>query len=403
MGVFCKIESSKLTNANRLMYHCEALTDWDSPLDNLVDGSGMFMNCYSLTNFRANLKNLETADGMFYGCSNLSRASLAYIAGGLKDVLEDTSGTHYFGLASSESIDWYEQDFVALIQEKGWRVTYNSSDAPIYTRESRSYDCTAANASYWSRNLTNSLIKECGTNVFNGVFTNYDDYMYCYIANEDIEIGEWTMQGLTGLQVWDADLPKLKSGTHMFESCSNLHTFRGDLSSLECGYYMFAHTALTSWEIDLPSMKIGDGFLSQSSVSSFNADLSSLVDSCSYTSSGSFQNCYNLTSFRSNLSSLKGGYLMFSGCQLDSASVANIAETIKDISSLDKTNDADWTFTSYGRDGNGEYVINTIARGRLDLGLGFTPTFGNGGLRLVEIYDKGWTVYINGTDYTSQI
>lgn len=104
MGVFCKIESSKLTNGYRLMYHCEALTDWDSPLDNLVDGSGMFMNCYSLTNFRANLKNLDNGDGMFYGCSNLSRESLAYIAGGLKDVSEAATSP-YFGLASFDSID----------------------------------------------------------------------------------------------------------------------------------------------------------------------------------------------------------------------------------------------------------------------------------------------------------
>lgn len=378
MGVFCKIESSKLTNGYRLMYHCEALTDWDSSLDNLVDGSGMFQNCYSLTNFRANLKNLDNGDVMFYYDDNLSKESLAYIAGGLKDVSEYTTSP-YFGLGSSAAYGSTveKQQLVALIQDKGWRVTFNSDDAPSYDRY-RGYDCTAANASNWSSNVANICIRDYGKKVLNGVFL-HNSGMYCYIANEDIEIGEWTMASLTGLQVWDADLPKLKSGVHMFDFCSNLHTFRGDLSSLECGYYMFSNTALTSWEINLPSMKIGDAFLSQSSVSSFNADLSSLVDSCSYTGSGMFQNCYNLTSFRSNLSHLKGGYLMFSGCQLDSASVANIAETINDIYSLDKTNDADWAFSSYGRDGYDVYVVNSVARGRLDLGLGFTPTVSNGG------------------------
>lgn len=228
--------------------------------------------------------------------------------------------------------------------------------------------------------------------------------MYVYIANDDIEIGDWSMASLDSLQVWDADLPKLKSGVHMFADCSNLHTFRGDLSSLECGYYMFSNTALTSWEIDLPSMKIGDAFLNNSSVSSFDADLSSLV-STSAIGSGATMFPSTLTSFRSNLSSLKCGYYMFSSCNLDLDSLGNISETINDISSLDKTNDADWTFNSYAynTDSETEFVIYSENRGRLDLGLGFTPTFSNGGLRLVEIYDKGWTVYINGTDYTSQI
>lgn len=227
--------------------------------------------------------------------------------------------------------------------------------------------------------------------------------MYCYIANDELEIGEWTMEGLTGLQVWDADLPKLKSSMHMFSDCSNLHTFRGDLSSLECGYYMFSHTALTSWEIDLPSMKIGDGFLLNSSVSSFDGDLSSLVSTSAIGIGNMFPS--TLTSFRSNLSSLKCGCNMFTNCNLDLDSLGNISETIKDISSLDKTNEADWTFDSYAynSDSKTRFVIYSENRGRLDLGLGFTPTASNGGLRLVEIYDKGWTVYVNGTDYTSQI
>lgn len=135
-----------------MMYRCYALTDWDSPLDNLVDGTEMFLECPNLTNFRANLKNLDNGYNMFYYDDNLSRDSLAYIAGGLKDVSGATSGTHYFGLGSSDSIDWHEQNFVALMQEKGWRVTLNSDTAPIYERDTdyKSYDCTAADATYWS-------------------------------------------------------------------------------------------------------------------------------------------------------------------------------------------------------------------------------------------------------------
>lgn len=131
MGIACKIESSKLTNGSRMMYKCHALTDWDSPLDNLVDGSEMFLECPNLTNFRANLKNLNKANNMFHYDDNLSSESLAYIAGGLKDVSEDTNTTHYFGLGSSASINWNDWGCVALMQEKGWIVKLNSDVASI--------------------------------------------------------------------------------------------------------------------------------------------------------------------------------------------------------------------------------------------------------------------------------
>ena len=66
----------------------------------------------------------------------------------------------------------------------------------------------------------------------------------------------------------------------MFDQCTNLTTFNGDLSSLKLGDRMFL-------------------------------------------------GCSNLTSFNSNLSSFRDGSDMFSNCKLDASSVKNIIDTIK--------------------------------------------------------------------------
>jgi hypothetical protein len=47
-----------------------------------------------------------------------------------------------------------------------------------------------------------------------------------------------------------------------------------------------------------------------------------------------FSGFYNLTSFTSELSSLRSAYNMFKGCKLDAASIENIANTINDVSNL---------------------------------------------------------------------
>lgn len=81
---------------------------------------------------------------------------------------------------------------------------------------------------------------------------------------------------------------------------------------------------LTSFRGDLSSLKGGDYmFDGCHSLTSFRGDLSSLVDGDKM-----FFDCTNLTSFHSNLSSLKYGEDMFKGCKLDKESVINIANTL---------------------------------------------------------------------------
>jgi hypothetical protein len=70
-------------------------------------------------------------------------------------------------------------------------------------------------------------------------------------------------------------------------------------------------------------------FQSCSNLTSFNGDLSSLTHGF-----GMFDSCSKLTSFTSNLSKLTNGYKMFSGCKLGTASIQHIASTIKDVTDL---------------------------------------------------------------------
>ena len=128
---------------------------------------------------------------------------------------------------------------------------------------------------------------------------------------------------------------------------------------------MFYYNELASFNADLPSLENGYYMFSYSKLNSFSSDLSSLTDG-----SYMFYRCGNLTSFSSDLSSLEDGTDMFSNCKLDTASVQNIADTINTYNGI-----------IHIRIGNSspneqeENAFNTIA-------------------------SKGWTVYVNGSQYT---
>ena len=182
--------------------------------------------------------------------------------------------------------------------------------------------------------------------------------------------------------VWTEHLPDLIIGgepdgfTPLFYDCSTLNTFNADLSSLEEGYRMFFDCSnLTTFNSNLSSLVSAYMmFYGCTSLTSFKLKLRNLEDG-----SDMFYNCTNLTSFTSDLSSLTYGYHMFSNCKLDTASVQNIANTIKDITSL-----PDLTSTYK----------------QIDIGIGnSTPTTEEQGY-LNTIASKGWTVYVNGSTYT---
>lgn len=74
-------------------------------------------------------------------------------------------------------------------------------------------------------------------------------------------------------------MPSLTNGTYMFDYCSGLTSFEGDLSSLTDGSFMFS-------------------------------------------------SCSKLTSFKGDLPALTNGYHMFENCNLDEASILRILNTV---------------------------------------------------------------------------
>jgi hypothetical protein len=170
---------------------------------------------------------------------------------------------------------------------------------------------------------------------------------------------------------------------------------------------MFANTAMTSWNIDMPNLVFGGGMFQGAKLQSFEGDLSSLV--MSYESYPMFGTDYKsdeknkLSYFRSNLSSLKCGYKMFVNCPLDQGSIDHIANVINDISHLQKDNDEDWKYDYY----NGLWEKGTTFnetkssiypdyRGVISLscadGVDFTSA-------VEKMNNKGWIVLIGGGRY----
>lgn len=118
-------------------------------------------------------------------------------------------------------------------------------------------------------------------------------------------------------------------------------------------------------------------FYDCSNLTTFNSNLSSLTNGNSM-----FYYCSKLKSFTSDLSSLTNGYCMFRNCFLNSASVQNISETIKDVRDL--TNIDPW----------GE-IYKTI---HIDIDNQSPNEQEKAALN--NIASKGWTVYVKGNTYT---
>ena len=93
-----------------------------------------------------------------------------------------------------------------------------------------------------------------------------------------------------------------------------------------------------------------------------------------------FSYCSNLESFSSDLSSLTNGSNMFSKCKLDTVSVQNIADTIKNVSSLtDGSSSLDEVYKAINID-IGNSTPNEQEKAAFN-----------------TIVSKGWSVYVNGS------
>ena len=241
------------------------------------------------------------------------------------------------------------------------------------------------------------------------------------------------------LKSWSSDLSKLTDGSGMFYKCSNLETFYGDLGVITSGRHMFSGcsklrsvsstnpmfgqllygkemfngcSSLIAFEYNLGKLTEGDGMFSGcSSLSFFYGEMGSLTSGANM-----FENCYNLekfsndagethlaklsngykmfygcsslTTFYGNLSSLTGGYEMFTDCKLDSDSVQQILTTIPP-----SVNNAE-LMLSMNESGCSKAVE------LMNLTSGTIPSVRTGsGLNVTY---KGWNVFLtngNGQDY----
>ena len=191
-------------------------------------------------------------------------------------------------------------------------------------------------ANYQTNDIVNGTWSEPLWNLVQGGNTYLDSGMFYNCDN---------------LKSFSSDLPSLTSGECMFYNCDNLKSFSSDLPSLTDGSCMFYHTHITS----------------------FNADLSILTDGYMM-----FFGCSALTSFSSNLSSLTNGNWMFDRCKLDTTSVQNIADTIKDVSSLE------------------DVEFCGMNNKSIHISIGNTSPNEQEVAAFCKMADKGWTVYVNG-------
>lgn len=204
------------------------------------------------------------------------------------------------------------------------------------------------------------------------------------IQTNMIEKGEGMFGGaedehIARLFEFNSDLSNLTDGDYMFKNCRKLTSFTSDLPNLTNGVCMFLYcTEFTSFSLDLSSLINGDSMFYYCPIlTTFTSNLSNLTNGYCM-----FNYCFGLTTFVSDLSSLTNGYWMFSDCKLDTESLMHIAESIKDVNGL--TNDDNHY------DGG---VYKTI-----HIGIGnTTPTEEEKGL-LTEIHNKGWQVYVNGSN-----
>ena len=313
------------------------LSEFNSDLSSLTNGSNMFQCCYNLNTFSSNLSSLTVGDFMFCECSNLTSFS--------SDLSSLTDGSGMFDLC--ENLISFSSDLPSLtvgdfMFNECTSFTSFSSDLSSLTYGHGMF-CGCENLTSFTSNLS-SLIE--GDDMFAGcsALTSFSSNL------SSLTDGGSMFSHCDSLTSFNSDLSSLTNGKSMFYECSNLESFSSDLPSLTIGQGMFRNCPFTIFSSDLPSLTNGNNmFYECSNLESFSSDLSSLTNGnlmfpyCSNLTSfssdlsslqdgqGMFQDCSNLTSFSSDLPSLTAGGSMFDGCKLNALSVKNIIDTINTI------------------------------------------------------------------------
>lgn len=307
---------------------------------------------------------------MFDGCT-LTDESIHNIASGLNRLPSDMLGQSIgIGTRSVPLFDSTLKD-IGIMKEKGWNPVCDGiySDGISYTpwEHQQFYLCTSVSEmANCDPDYKTNYIDAAG--VWNEHLSDLVDGSSLFYFAAD-----GTGYGLTA---FNADLSSLTNGTSMFASCYELTAFNSNLNSLTNGYYMFyCGRGLSNFNVKLSSLTNGNQMFSNcENLTTFNSDLSSLTNGYMM-----FNGCYNLTAFNADLSSLTNGSYMFASCKLDTASVQNIADTIKDVESLT----------------NGTFVDGEIYK-QIDIGISNSTPNEQEIAAFNKIASKGWIIYVGG-------
>lgn len=179
---------------------------------------------------------------------------------------------------------------------------------------------------------------------------------------------------LTTVRLMDS----IRSARGMFYDCKKLQNVIQKFPYLTNGEQMFYNTKLAAWDADLPELVNGEqmfcadtglgGGTSTAYLTSFTGDMPKLQRA-----DHMFNGQTQLTSFAGDLSSVQSAYGMFTDCKLDTESLMIIADTIAD---------------------------SPCADAQINIGIGNTTPSEEEIEYLNEMHEKGWNVYVNGSEYT---
>ena len=239
-AVYCNMDAS--TGEERGII----LTEFDSDLSSLTNGSCMFIGCSNLTTFTSDLPSLTNGDCMFFGCSNLT--TFTSDLSSLKEVGIPTLGSTFSMFSNCSNLTTFTSDLPSLTN--GYCMFYY---------------CT---------NLT----------TFTSNLSSLTD-------------GSYMFGGCSNLTTFTSELPSLTNGDCMFAACSNLTTFTHDLSSLTVGSYMFAGCSnLTAFTSDLSALTFGKSMFDKCKLNA--SSVKNIIDTINTVSSGELKlgmGCNNTT------------------------------------------------------------------------------------------------------------
>ena len=333
-----KIQTDKIENGTKLMYENTALTSWVGDLSSLTNGTGMFFGCFNLTTFTSDLSSLTNGDNMFGYCTDIESftSDLSSLTDGYEmfnncynlttftsDLSSLTNGDNMF--RDCDNLTTFTSDLSSLTNGD-WMFGYCSK---FTTFTSNLSSLTSGIGMFANCTLNKSSVQ----NIALTINKNTSNARISLGINTGIKSNEQVKRdlGLIKYKGWDLYVNNSNATSNYtlpkYAGCTTRASIVAKNSN-----YKTNDIVNGVWAEHLPDLEVGlndvDGglFYDCTNLTSFSADLSSMTNG-----SLMFFGCTNLTSFKSNLSSLTYGISMFYNCKLDTASVQNIADTIKNV------------------------------------------------------------------------